>query len=83
MVHKLSEDSAPHITASEVMWNQYQGKALFEIKTVQRDSGISGWGISGYIVFGPGNDYLGLPSDQGHKVDHKELWRQNQDLLHQ
>ena len=32
MVDKLSEDSSPHITASEVTWNQDQGKALFEIK---------------------------------------------------
>ena len=42
MVDKLSEDSAPQITASEVTWNQDQGKALLEIKTVQGDSGLSG-----------------------------------------
>ena len=34
MVDKLSEDSAPQITASEVTWNQDRGMALFEIKTV-------------------------------------------------
>ena len=28
---------------------------------------------------GPGDNYLGPSSNQGHKVDHKELWRQNQD----
>ena len=61
MVDKLSEDSSPHITASEVTWNQDQGKALFEIKTVQRDSGISGWGISGYIVLALGMIILAFP----------------------
>ena len=34
MVDKLSEDSSPQITASEVTWTQDQGKALFQIKTV-------------------------------------------------
>ena len=62
MVDKLSEDSAPQITASEVMWNQDQGKALFEIKTVQRDSGISGWGIGGYIVLALGMIILAFPA---------------------
>ena len=32
MVDKLSEDTAPQISASEVTWNQDQGTALFEIK---------------------------------------------------
>ena len=41
MVDNLSEDSSPQITASEVTWTQDQGKALFEIKTVQRDLGFS------------------------------------------
>ena len=61
MVDKLSEDSAPQITASEVTWNQDQGKALFEIKTVQRDSGLSGWGLSGYIVLALGMIVLAIP----------------------
>ena len=61
MVDKLSEDSSPHITASEVTWNQDQGKALFEIKTVQRDSRISGWGISGYIMLALGMIILAFP----------------------
>ena len=62
MVDKLSEDSAPQITASEVTWNQDQGKALFEIKTVQRDSGLSGWGIGGYIVLALGMIILAIPA---------------------
>ena len=39
IVDKLSEDTAPQISASEVTWNQDQGTALFKIETVQRDSG--------------------------------------------
>ena len=61
MVDKLSKDSAPQITASEVTWNQDQGKALFEIKTVQRDSGLSGWGIGGYIILALGMIILAIP----------------------
>ena len=61
MVDTLSEDSSPHITASEVTWTQDQGKALFEIKTVQRDSRISGWGISGYIMLALGMIILAFP----------------------
>ena len=60
MVDKLSEDSAPQITASEVTWNQDQGKALFEIKTVQRDSGLSDWGLSGYIMMALGMILLAI-----------------------
>ena len=40
IVDKLSEDTAPQISASEVTWNQDQGTALFKIETHQRDSGI-------------------------------------------
>ena len=50
IVDKLSEDTAPQITASEVTWNQDQGTALFKIETVQRDSGILNWEIGGYIM---------------------------------
>ena len=42
MVDKISEDSSPQIPVSKVMWTKDQGKALFEIKTVQRDSGLPG-----------------------------------------
>ena len=62
MVDKLSEDSSPQITASEVTWTQDQGKALFEIKTVQRDSGLSGWGASGYIMLALGMILLAIPA---------------------
>ena len=62
MVDKLSEDSAPQITMSEVTWNQDQGKTLFEIKTVQRDSGLSGWGVSGYIMLALGMILLAFPA---------------------
>ena len=62
MVDKLSEDSSPQITASEVTWTQDQGKALFEIKTVQRDSGLSGWGASRYIMLALGMILLAIPA---------------------
>ena len=62
MVDKLSEDSSPQITASEVTWTQDQGKALFEIKTVQRDSGFSAWGASGYIMLALGVILLAIPA---------------------
>ena len=54
MVDKLSDDSSPQITASEVTWTEDKGKALFEIKTVQRDSGFSAWGASRYIMLALG-----------------------------
>ena len=62
MVDKLSEDSSPKITGSKVTWTQDQGKALFEIKTVQRDSGLSGWGVSGYIMLALGMILLAIPA---------------------
>ena len=34
IVDKLSEDTAPQISASEVTWNQDQGTTLFKIETV-------------------------------------------------
>ena len=49
IVDKLSEDTAPQITASEVTWNQDQGTTLFKIETVQRNSGTLNWEIGGYI----------------------------------
>ena len=61
MVDKLSKDSAPKITASEVTWNQDQGKPLFDIKIVQRDSELSGWGLSGYIMLALGMILLAIP----------------------
>ena len=62
MVDKLSEDSSLQIMVSEVTWTQDQGKALFEIKTVQRDSGLSGWGASGYIMLALGMILLAIPA---------------------
>ena len=62
MVDKLSEDTAPQISASEVTWNQDQGTALFEIKTVQKDSGISNWAIGGYVVLALGMIILAIPA---------------------
>ena len=62
MVDKLSEDSSPQITVSEVTWTQDQGKALFEIKTVQRDSRFSAWGASGYIMLALGMILLAIPA---------------------
>ena len=62
MVDKLSDDSSPQITASEVTWTQDQGKALFEIKTVHRDSGFHAWGASGYIMLALGAILLAIPT---------------------
>ena len=44
------------------MWTQDQGKALFEIKTVQRDSGLSDLGISGYIMLALRMIFLAIPA---------------------
>ena len=44
------------------MWTQDQGKALFKIKTVQRDSGLSGWGVSRYIMLALGMILLVIPA---------------------
>ena len=62
IVDKLSEDTAPQISASEVTWNQDQGTALFKIETVQRDSGTSNWEIGGYIMLALGMIILAIPA---------------------
>ena len=62
IVDKLSEDTAPKISASEVTWNQDQGAALFKIETLQRDSGTSSWIIGGYIMLALGMILLALPA---------------------
>ena len=62
MVDNLSEDSSPQITASKVTWTQDQGRALFEIKTVQRDSGFSAWGASRYIMLALRMILLAIPT---------------------
>ena len=62
IVDKLSEDTAPQITASEVTWNQDQGTALFNIEIVQRDSGILNWEIGGYIMLALGMIILAIPA---------------------
>ena len=62
MVDKFSKNSAQQITARKVTWTQDQGKALFEIKTVQRDSGLSGWGVSRYIMLALGMILLAIPA---------------------
>ena len=62
MVDNLSEDSSPQISASEVNWIQDQGKALFEIKTFQRDSGFTAWGARRYIMLALGMILLAIPT---------------------
>ena len=64
LVDSITEDSsATQISAGEVNWVEDKTKALFEIKTNQRDS-ISSfpWGILGYILLGLGMILMAIPA---------------------
>ena len=47
IMEKLTEDSAPQISTSEVTYNSDQGMALIMFETVQGDLRISNWEICG------------------------------------
>ena len=54
IVEKLTDDSAPQISASEVTYNSDQGTSLIKFKTFQGDSKMTNWEICGWIVFALG-----------------------------
>ena len=57
------DSSSTQISAGEVNWVNDQTKALFEIKTNQRDSTSSfPWGILGYILLGLGLTLMAIPA---------------------
>ena len=51
IVEKLTKDSAPQISASEVTYNSDSGTALIKFETVQGESRMTNWEICGWIVF--------------------------------
>ena len=64
LADSITEDSsATQISAGEVDWVEDKTKALFKIKTNQRDS-ISSfpWGILGYIMLGLGMILMAIPA---------------------
>ena len=64
LVDSITEDSsATQISAGEVNWVEDKTRALFEIKTNQRDSNSSfPWGILGYILLGLGMILMAIPA---------------------
>ena len=62
IVEKISKDSAPQITVSEITWNQDQGTALIKFETVQGDSRMSNWEICGWTVSALGIVILAIPT---------------------
>merc|ERR1712082_491462 len=57
------DSSSTQISAGEVNWVNDQTRALFEIKTNQRDNTYSfPWGILGYILLGLGMTLMVIPA---------------------
>ena len=58
------DSSSTQISAGEVNWVEDKTRALFEIKTNQRDSTSSSfpWGILGYILLGLGMTLMAIPA---------------------